>query len=342
MRSHGADSRPVVVVIALAAFLAPAASQCSVKLCAVDNRTSTCSVSRLFANQLIGIFNDGVVGQIARLNAECQANCSETGCETDPTTGLCGVNRTFVARRLAAPVELGGAGFGERCGLFGQLMSAAVVCQEASTEEECSGIATAKNAEIPCAWDRIREICDVTKEGVSFLLRRDFRDELVRVALRRQQCAAKSLDTVCTGECRWVNQACHLNQQDALLAVAGEDCPLRTLMSLHEGCTTVLTADMCNDQLRRDGLPECFWRQGQCEAHPTSLEFDLMQLLGVGQQGALAQYREAYNRCSKSTSCEEECAGPIFGPSGTPRRAGVPLGSLAAALAFLVASHRVR
>lgn len=31
------------------------------------------SVSRLFANQLIGIFNDGVVGQIARLNAECQA-----------------------------------------------------------------------------------------------------------------------------------------------------------------------------------------------------------------------------------------------------------------------------
>ena len=57
----------------------------------------------------------------------------------------------------------------------------------------------------------------------------EFRDELVRVALRRDRCASLASQDLCKGSCLWdaAGMKCNLQPLEALLAVIDEDCPLR-------------------------------------------------------------------------------------------------------------------
>lgn len=57
----------------------------------------------------------------------------------------------------------------------------------------------------------------------------DFREELVRVAFRRERCNLITTANLCTGSCFWdaSTSSCTLKTLEALLAVIDEDCPLR-------------------------------------------------------------------------------------------------------------------
>ena len=60
-------------------------------------------------------------------------------------------------------------------------------------------------------------------------LRQVFREELVRIAFRRERCSLITSPQLCSGSCFWDSGAssCTLKTLEALLAVIDEDCPLR-------------------------------------------------------------------------------------------------------------------
>merc|ERR1712232_57653 len=170
------------------------------------------------------------------------------------------------------------------------------------------------------------------------MLLQGYRDELARVRLRRDACATQQTQESCTGDCHWqplvvsdgssmnrrlatatANAAvlghCTLRTEDALLALVGEDCPLRTLFKRHSGCSEAADQKSCEAQERPDGLRRCAWRpavqepgteegsatsaSGQCEAHPAALEFDMLLLLGAEKPSLLESLRESQLRCSQ-------------------------------------------
>jgi len=313
-----------------------------VPLCSYDDlRTASCTVSREHVLDLVSLVDRGVWAEILRADGACQASCG-SGCETDQLTGLCNVDRGWLTRRLALPVDEGGAGFGDRCGLFGRLLIEGMHCGNETTDQERCAERAAATSGVSCAWDDARKVCDVSKEGVLFLLRRDFRDELVRAGLRRQRCEAVPSEGLCSGDCAWAGGLCTIRDRDALLAVSGEDCPLETILRSHEGCAVEANASVCLERRRTDGNAECIWRQGRCEAHPMSLELDLLGILGLAHPYVAESFAQAQNTCTAlvPSLCNVLCADEIELPQASASARAVPpppRGALAAA-ALAVAS----
>lgn len=295
-------------------------SQC-VPLCKFDSdRTEECHVSREYAAEVIKFYDDGIWGKLVAQHAECEARTMDCGgmwtCEIDGT-GTCAARRSWVVENLAKAEAEGGAGLNsDRCGIFGRLLVDGASCLPNADKTSCSNAVGASSG-IPCAWDTLRGVCEASRKDILFILRRDYRDELARVSLRRERCRVReSTIASCAGDCQLVNGTCTLRTVDALLAVAGEDCPVSTLLRQNAGCWNLEDEESCTARKRSDSLKECDWRRGQCEAHPVALEFDLLLMLGLGQSEILEPIEAAQTKCSQfwyAEACDAECA-PLVGP----------------------------
>lgn len=289
-------------------------------LCKFDlNRTDECHVSKEYAAALIAHYDTGPWGQVVAQNAKCevvaQHSCLDLEkCEIDGT-GLCVAQRSWIVQKLVLAESDGGMGMNsDRCGIFGRLLVDGASCLPQLNQISCLA-ATGGSSGIPCAWDELRGICNAAREGILFVLRRDYRDELARVSLRRDLCTSREgTFASCTGDCRLVNGTCTLRPLDALLAVTGEDCPLSVLLRQNAGCWRQADEVSCLSRTRADGMKECDWRLGLCEAHPMALEFDLLLTLGLGQPDILTPMRASQTQCaefSNAVSCVAACAPPI-------------------------------
>jgi len=313
-------------------------------LCKFDaDRTQECHVSREYAAALIKYYDRGPWGQLVSQQAACEAvltSCKGTPyCEIDGT-GTCSAKRSWVVERLAAPEADGGAGLNsDRCGIFGRLLVDGASCLPHLDKSTCRSSVAPSGAN--CVWDELRGICNAARDDVLFVLRRDYRDELARVSLRRERClAANESLASCTGDCQIINGTCTLRTLDALLAVSGEDCPFSTVLRQNAGCWSMDNEATCTAKMRADGIHECDWRRSQCEAHPVALEFDLLLVLGLGKSEILEPMRVAQRRCtafgSASAACDASCAPPV-GPRSAaslsrPRLAMILLFGFAAGL----------
>lgn len=278
-------------------------------------------MSRAYASEVLEVFhnNTGPWARIAAKQVACEASgCSGAvpdNCEVDGA-GTCSASRAWVVGNLAASEDQGGAGLiSDRCGIFGRMMADGAGCLPQRSQAECeSTLGPASGAR--CAWDELRGVCDASREDLLFVLRRDYKDELARVSLRRERCASK-LPSACDGDCHMVNGHCTLRAVDALLAVAGEDCPFAELLRQNAGCSDLSNNVTCKSRKRLDGLSQCHWRRDQCEANPIALEFDLLLVLGLGEWAVMNRMRQAQAQCAltSSTACATLCALPVTVPS---------------------------
>mmetsp|Transcript_52270 Transcript_52270/g.132047 ORF Transcript_52270/g.132047 Transcript_52270/m.132047 type:complete len:360 (+) Transcript_52270:83-1162(+) len=297
-----------------------------VPLCSFDaSRTNQCHVSREYLTALVEAYDDGPWVDILASHANCEANldnCTNmVECEID-AAGICAANRAWVASQLAAP-EPDGAGLADRCGIFGRMLADGAVCLQEADPAACANVTAEGEGFLGCAWDPVREACDVSKSSILPVLRHDYQDELARVSLRRERCATALTSTMCSGDCYWDGQQCMLSPMDSLLAIAGEDCPLRTMLRQSEGCRSTVSESTCNLRVRADGMQECVWRSDVCEAHPMSLEFDLLMILDLGYPSLLDSLRAAQTQCLE-LAFAEECALPCAPAIGVPSSAFTP------------------
>jgi len=307
-------------------------------------RTGRCHVSRAYAVGLISFFDvDGAWAGISSHLAECEAQgvaqCTVLdNCEVDEN-GYCTASRAWAAEKLAALPTHGGAGLdSQRCGLLGRLLSSGAECRKRGDKATCENI-TATSSQERCAWDSVLDTCDAAPAALPELLGSSYRPELARVSLRRAHCAAQSSSLTCTGDCQWQQTAagawaCSLRSLDALLAVIGEDCPLRPLLRQHASCDGATSMEACAElPLRSDGLMQCSWQGGRCVANSIALEFDLVQMVGLGRPDILVQLRNAQSTCAPLNQIEcNHCAPPI-GPlqtGGAAAQRPVSLGTVAA------------
>lgn len=228
----------------------------------------------------------------------------------------------------------------DRCGIFGRLLVDGASCLPNSNKATCLDAVGARSR-VNCSWDELRGVCDASREDLLFVLRRDYRDELARVSLRRERCSAREGTLAsCSGDCQLVNGTCTLRTLDALLAVTGEDCPISTLMRQNANCWSLAGEASCTARARSDGLKDCDWRRDQCEAHPIALEFDLLLVLGLGQPEISTPMRAAQARCLQATSenCNSLCAPAVVAESAAVQRK--PWRALALLLAAAVLRRR--
>lgn len=298
------------------------ADDACIPLCYYDaERTAECHVSRQYAGALITAYAQGPWGSIVTTHVGCEANLTacpyNPDCEIDGA-GRCAAKRSWVVEKLAAGESQDGAALNsDRCGIFGRMLARGAECLLRKDQAECETADT-----VPCAWDDLRGVCDASRQELLFILRRDYRDELARVSLRRERCLALGR-RACTGDCFLVNGTCTLRKLDAILAVMGEDCPLTTLLRQNAGCWSLRDQPSCTSRTRPDGMRVCDWRREQCEAHPMALEFDLLLVLGLGQPAILSHMQAAQSKCSEfvtSQDCGEPCAPIVDRGIAEPRR----------------------
>lgn len=288
-------------------------SSCKMPLCYFDaQRTGQCQVSKEYATALVGL-QGGVWSEILTSKLSCETNqssCASTAkCQLDGR-GLCTLRPSWLASKLFLPAQQGGAGFGNRCGFFGQLLAARAGCSSSSDQASCQAALTSSS--LKCAWNATGNLCDVDTSSVAPSLTEDAGSLLPRVDLQRRQCSL-SHGADCNGP-----------SLRTLLAIAGEDCPLSWILSGHDDCSQAVDALTCNKSVvRSDGLPGCVWRRtsgGGCEGNPVALEFDLVALLGLERAGLQAALRAAYQQCSSLSQalCSTSfCAPPVVDLSAT-------------------------
>lgn len=340
----GAVLAPLCLLEVAEANISVVGEATCVPLCDFDtSREVGCHISRQYTFELIKAFDSGPWLPILSHHLKCQAMSNDIceqnlNCEVD-RSNRCAASRSWVISRLALSSFDGGPGLGDTCGLFGLLLREGTACLQETDRVRCASVSTPLAAAGHCAWDITRQVCDVSHKVVVPALRLDYHDELLLVHFRRERCAAVSVPSMCDGDCRWRNDTnCSLQPSDALLAVTGEDCPLRLLLRSNAACAAE-TEDTCGSRKRADGLQECHWLQGRCEAHPVALDFDLLMFVGLGQPLILEPALAAQGLCSDiklASSCTSLCASAIMMPSSSLGRvlATVPL-SIALALAAL-------
>jgi len=319
---------PALICLA-SAQAATVSSMTCMKLCAFDaNTTGKCLVSRSYVATLIQVFQGGIWGNIVSHLQNCELHgerdCTTTAnCEVD-SIGLCTASRSWAAKKLAAPVSEGGVGWGaERCGILGELIAQGAGC---ASERNASSCGTNNQ----CSLSE-QNNCGVSRQAALVLLQNEYRDELTRVSLRRARCAAQKSRVTCLGDCRWtespgVQGRCLLQTLDALLAVLGDDCPLRVLLGRHARCRNFVSSAECLASARLDGIPDCMWRSQQCEANPVSLEFDLLYLLGLDHPSIARRFSRASATCASYISadqCHQPCAPPVTLPQNTAMHRGL-------------------
>lgn len=306
-------------------------------LCSFDRQTQQCVVGRPYASQILRAYQGGVLGSIATQLTECtaigsgaraSAVCSSNAnCELDER-GMCSARRTWAAAKLAAMPADGGIGLGDaRCGFFGELLVHSSHCLAHRNRTACEANGAAP-ANVECAWDSTRGSCDVSRKGLLIVLRQRYRDELALASLRQARCASQPNHT-CTGDCQWHPSSvaapgrmlstrraeeagrCLLRPMTTLLAMVGEDCPLRFLFTRSTECGEAQDSLTCQSILRSDGLPQCTWRSDTwtCQAHPVVLEHDLLMLLGADSPQLLDTFSSSQRKCGalSSISCEYLC-----------------------------------
>lgn len=322
-------------------------------------------MSASYATELIRTLTGGVWGDVLAQQPLCEAAgrlgaeaCKrELHCAPDGE-GRCSASRAWVASMLASRPEDGGAGLGEaRCGLLGSLLASGGICAGARNSSSC---AVAGNMSgVRCNWDA-QSGCDVSRQDLLVALRRDYRDELARVGLRRDRCKAHGSAQACDGECQWQERVatvvqpngvestvivgrCMLRESDALVTLVDrEACPVTALLRRHWSCDVVQVANLCEAYLRDDGRRLCFWTGARCEAHPVSLEFDLLLLLGASRPELLTLAREAHDLCADATSedqCSAACAPSVTKKASRATRSGLPEPAAALIAALLAAKH---
>mmetsp|Transcript_74431 Transcript_74431/g.241684 ORF Transcript_74431/g.241684 Transcript_74431/m.241684 type:complete len:351 (-) Transcript_74431:35-1087(-) len=298
-------------------------------LCGFDAaRTGRCHISKAYATALVEFFDDGPWSAIMKHHMSCESNingpCDQVAhCEVDGA-GMCAASRSWVVAQLARPGTEGGANLTDRCGLFGRLLADGAVCLQETNSTLCSNVSTPKwGGPGACAWDDIRQVCDVSSRVVMPTLRQYYSEDLVLANFLRQNCSRASTSDLCSADCHWDGNSCSLRPVDFLLAVSGDDCPLSLVFQQNAGCHTENTSNTCSTRKRADGLQECLWRQNQCEAHPVALEFDLLMFVGLGDPLILEPARAAEAQCSELPdihSCLQPCAPAIMNPSRATRR----------------------
>jgi len=305
------------VAVALAPHGAAAAEEeTCMPLCEFDaDRTGSCQVSRRYAAGLMESFEAPPWNWIAAKLIECEeldaAGCANVpSCELDQW-GRCSAARSWAIPMLAASSEEGGAGLGpDRCGALGHMLNASAECLVLADQATCEAAS--------CVWDVSAASCGSSRESTLLVLRRDYKEQLARVGLRRMRCAAFGSPAACVGDCEWspAEGRCLLRAIDALLSVVGSDCPLNMLLRRHAECGDVSTSDqtLCELGERSDGLPECAWRDGRCEAHPTALEFDLALYFGVQHPQVIPAIRTAQYRCRSFLLAEDCTAADLCAP----------------------------
>lgn len=293
-------------------------------LCWLDAaRTGRCQVSRWYTSGVLERLQAGKIwGEIASETSACEgldaSGCGgRSSCSVD-RRGQCSASRGWVAGKLAVSSWQGGAGLGaQRCGLLGQLMASEAKCLTFTTATACE----AHNGTVPedlCAWDLARQACGFPAASAVVLLRRDYQDELALLELRRQRCASVQSAATCTGYCQWEvgtnSSRCTLVSLEALLAVIDQDCPLRTLLDVHAGCEegdAAVNGTACELRLRSDGLQQCVWFGGVCEANPMTVELDLLRQLGLLSSELETLLLDAYNKCSSLSPANCESGWPV-------------------------------
>ncbi|CAE7217431.1 GRC3, partial [Symbiodinium pilosum] len=219
-----------VLVSTIFSGLSLTGAQTCQPLCSFDAQyTQSCQISRWYSASLLQrLRGDSVWGEIAAQGLTCES-LNGSACENATLCRIsgagCATDRAWIARKLASPVWQGGAGLGaQKCG----------ECIELQSEADCAGY----NGTAGCLWDPGRASCGIPPATVLALLRQEFRDELVRVALRRDRCASLASQDLCKGSCLWdaAGMKCNLQPLEALLAVIDEDCPLRSVLSAGSAC----------------------------------------------------------------------------------------------------------
>lgn len=320
-------------------------------------------MSASYATELIRTLSGGVWGDVLDQQSICETagRSGAEACRREPHCapdgdGRCSATRAWVASMLVSRPEDGGAGLGEaRCGLLGSLLASGGICAGARNSSAC---AVAGNmSSVRCNWEA-QSGCDVSRQDLLVALRRDYRDELARVALRRERCNARGSAQACDGECQWQERVatvvqpngvettvivgrCMLRESDALITLVDrEACPVAALLRRHSACNVVQVAEACEALMRDDGRRQCFWTGARCEAHPVSLEFDLLLVLGAARPELLTLAREAHDLCADATSdqCGNACAPSVTKASRATRR-GLPQPAAALLAALLAATH---
>eukprot|EP00928_Gymnodinium_smaydae_P018281 TRINITY_DN16967_c0_g2_i1.p1 TRINITY_DN16967_c0_g2~~TRINITY_DN16967_c0_g2_i1.p1 ORF type:complete len:418 (+),score=36.02 TRINITY_DN16967_c0_g2_i1:47-1300(+) len=169
-----------------------------------------------------------------------------------------------------------------------------------------------------CAWDRLRNVCDISREAALVALRRDSADELAFAAMRRQRCESRSR-AQCHGGCRWQPAGggtgtgrCTLPREDVLLRLMGDSCPLAALFAKHTDCAENRNKSSCNSRRRSDNQSACSWIEETCMAHPMTMEFDLLAYASVQSPQIAELLRSASDECAAvesptKDSCESLC-----------------------------------
>lgn len=274
-------------------------------LCSFDSQyTQSCQISRWYTTALLErLQGDGVWGQIAAKSFSCESlngsDCENaTSCQVSGSG--CAADRAWMARKLASPLWQGGASLGAKCGLLGQVMAGEAECMEMD-EAACDSY----NGTAGCLWDPVRSSCGLPPAVVLALLRQDFRDELVRLALRRERCASVTSQDLCKGSCWWDAAAmrCNLLAVEALLAVVDEDCPLRTVLSTQAACDE-LSEESCRAAAWQSGSQDCIWVNG-CQANPRTLEMVLLRQLGLMTAQMEDSMTSSMATCGNLTDCAQ-------------------------------------
>lgn len=286
-------------------------------LCWLDTqRTGRCQVSPVYMASLLDRLSQGSIwGEVATQNLACRSlnssACSSPECNLHDD-GSCMIRANWVGRKL------GNASVGTKCGLLGQIMADEATCYQLE-QSACSFTLTS------CSWDQVRGVCGISPSHVLVLLRQVFREELVRIAFRRERCSLITSPQLCSGSCFWDSgtSSCTLKTLEALLAVIDEDCPLRVVLGMQSACKELSSCD----EVRADGLQECVASSSGCQANPATLELDLLRhsgLLTIQLKDLIVQAIatcEALSDCAQSPDfCTKDLPLPSSAP---PARWGV-------------------
>lgn len=267
-------------------------------LCGLDTqRPGRCQVNPVYtANLLDRLSPESIWGEVAAQNLACRSlNASTCSSQCEFRDGTCMMHANWIARRLSN-ASIGG--IATKCGLLGQIMADEVTCYELDRT-----VCTTTNG-TSCSWDGVRGVCGISPTHVLVLLRQDFREELVRVAFRRERCNLITTANLCTGSCFWdaSTSSCTLKTLEALLAVIDEDCPLRLVLGMQSACKE---RSNCSEVRADDGLQECLASTSGCEANPETLELDLLRHAGLLTIQLKDLIVQAMNTCAALSDCAQ-------------------------------------
>lgn len=284
--------------------------------CGYHRKNGVCYLSRPYTADVFAALQEDNWTDIAEHLKKCEAagksgevQCRATpGCDTDALYRCSASHAWSMATLAALPADIGvGVGDYHRCGLFGQFVNLSAFCLNFTSRPACDAHNTSK-----CTWNARKQVCDISSFGLSTFLRRDYRDELAFVSLKRERCA-KNVANTCQGDCQWQGGRCVLRPLIALLAIFGQSCPASTLFRRLADCRDSASNETCEAVAGPDGLAQCRWNGRQCEAYAVSLELDIVPALGLNTlvQTKMSTGEQECRSLTDEQACLARCSPPI-------------------------------